>query len=285
MRILLPPSEAKKSGGRGRALAERKRRSPFDEVRDLVYAQLAHLLDTANDTDTDTDADTDTDTAVANGAAARALLLPPTAAEEALAANRRILSAATMPALQRYSGVVYEGLAQARLSEGARAAADRDVLIFSGLFGVLRGSDPIPAYRVPAKASLPGIGVLSTFWRRHLGRLMAPLLGPARREQGLVVDLRSSDYAAMWQPGRGDDSASRLLSVRVLSAKPDGTLGVISYNSKLAKGKLAAALLERRATGGSVESPDDVAEAWTSIGGKDALPRARTLGIGLDLID
>lgn len=266
MRILLPPSEAKNPGGRGRALAERRRRSPLEDVRELVYARLAQLLDT------DTDA------------AATALLLPPSAAEDALATNRRILRGATLPALERYSGVVYEGLAQARLSEGARAAADREVLIFSGLFGVLRGSDPIPAYRVPAKASLPGIGVLATFWRRELGGLMPPLLGRSRREQGLVVDLRSSDYATMWQPERSAEPAIRMLTVRVLSARPDGTLGVISYNSKLAKGKLAAALLERRATGGPVEGPDDVAEAWTSIGGKDAVPRARTLGVGLDLI-
>lgn len=267
MRILLPPSEAKNSGGRGRALADRRRRSPLEDVRELVYARLAQLLDTDR--------------------AATALFLPSTAAQAALATNRRILRAATVPAIERYSGVVYEGLAQIGLSEGARAAADRDILIFSGLFGVLRGGDPIPAYRVPAKASLPGLGVLATFWRRQLGVLMPPLLGRSERGQGgeqeLVIDLRSSDYAAMWQPGRGA-APVRMLSVRVLSTKPDGTLGIISYNSKLAKGKLAAALLERRATGGPVEGPDDIAQAWTSVGGKDAVTRVGAGGAALDLL-
>lgn len=261
MRILLPPSEAKNPGGRGRALAGRSRRTPLDDVRDLVYARLADLLDT-------------------DGAPA-ALLLPPSSAGHALAANRSILRSATMPAIERYSGVVYDGLALGGLSEAARATAGREVLIFSGLFGVLRGNDPIPAYRVPAKASLPGIGVLATFWRRHLPDLIPPLLGKRR---GLVVDLRSSDYAAMWQPGRSPEPATRTVSVRVLSTKPDGTLGVISYNSKLAKGTLAAALLERRTAGGRVEDPADVAAAWTSVGGKDAIPRTTGAGTALDLI-
>jgi len=262
VRILLPPSEAKNPGGRGRALAGRSRRTPLDDVRDLVYARLADLLDT-------------------DGAPA-ALLLPLSSAGHALAANRSILRSATMPAIERYSGVVYHGLALSGLSEAARATAGREVLIFSGLFGVLRGNDPIPAYRVPAKASLPGIGVLATFWRRHLPDLIPPLLGKRRR--GLVVDLRSSDYAAMWQPGRSPEPATRTVSVRVLSTKPDGTLGVISYNSKLAKGKLAAALLERRAAGGRVEDPADVAAAWASVGGKDVIPRTMGAGTTLDLI-
>lgn len=262
MRILLPPSEAKNPGGRGRALAGRSRRTPLDDVRDLVYARLADLLDT-------------------DGAPA-ALLLPLSSAGHALAANRSILRSATMPAIERYSGVVYHGLAPGGLSEAARATAGREVLIFSGLFGVLRGNDPIPAYRVPAKASLPGIGILATFWRRHLPDLIPPLLGKRRR--GLVVDLRSSDYAAMWQPGRSPEAATRTVSVRVLSTKPDGTLGVISYNSKLAKGKLAAALLERRAAGGRVEDSADVAAAWASVGGKDVIPRTMGAGTTLDLI-
>ncbi len=56
-----------------------------------------------------------------------------------------------MPALDRYAGIVYDGLFLQPLSEAARAVADREVLIFSGLFGVLRGGDPVPAYRVPGQ--------------------------------------------------------------------------------------------------------------------------------------
>ena len=57
-------------------------------------------------------------------------------------------------------------------------------------------SDRIPAYRLAGDVTLPGVGAVSTYWRRHLdrGRAARP---PAR---GLVVDLRSSTYAAFWRP-------------------------------------------------------------------------------------
>ena len=271
MRILLPPSEAKNPGGRGLPLARRRRRHPIDDSRDLVLQALAELL--------------------AGSDAASSLLLPDSVAAEALADNRRVRTAPTMPALDRYAGIVYDGLFLQPLSAAARAVADRELVIFSGLFGVLRGGDPIPSYRVPAKACLPGLGVLSTFWRPRLAALM-----PALLDRGPLIDLRSSDYAAMWQPagrdalaGRDipagrDALAGRLVTVRVLSPRPDGTLGVISFASKLAKGRLAAALLERRAAGQPVQDVADIAAAWAAAGGSDLIERPAPHGTALELI-
>jgi hypothetical protein len=152
------------------------------------------------------------------------------------------------------------------------------VLIFSGLFGVLRADEAIPAYRVPAKASLPGLGVLSTFWRQRLEDLM-----PALLDRGPVIDLRSGDYAAMWQPGRRSPQAEHHISVRVLSPRPDGSLAVISFASKLAKGRLAAALLERRAAGLPVDTVADIAAAWEVAGGSDLTERRTAQGTALEL--
>jgi cytoplasmic iron level regulating protein YaaA (DUF328/UPF0246 family) len=262
VRILLPPSEAKNPGGRGVPLARRRRRHPIDDSRDLVLQALAELLAGAEHHD-----------------AARSLLLPDSVAAEALADNRRVRTASTMPALDRYAGIVYDGLFLQPLSAAARAVADRELLIFSGLFGVLRGGDPIPAYRVPAKAWLPGLGVLSTFWRPRLEALL-----PALLDRGPVIDLRSGDYAAMWQPAGQSLPADRLVSVRVLSPRPDGTLAVISFASKLAKGRLAAALLERRAAGQPVQEVADIAVAWAAAGGSDLIERRSAHGMALELI-
>ena len=259
MRILLPPSEGKNPGGRGTPLARRRRRQPIDDSRDLVLQSLAELL--------------------AGPDAARALLLPDSVAAGALEDNRRVATAPTMPALERYAGIVYDGLFLQPLSDDARALAHRELLIFSGLFGVLRGGDPIPAYRVPAKAWLPGLGVLSTFWRPRLEVLM-----PALLDRGPLIDLRSSDYAAMWQPAGRSSRAGRLISVRVLSPRPDGSLGVISFASKLAKGRLAAALLERRAAGQPVQDVADVAAAWAAAGGSDLVEHRAPHGTALELI-
>lgn len=260
MRILLPPSEAKHPGGRGRPLAARSSRLPIDTVRRRTLGALAELVQLPN--------------------AAQSLLLPPSIAGEALHHNTVATTSRTRPAVERYAGVVYHGLALNELSDGARKVANRSLLIFSGLFGVLRGDEAVPIYRVPAKAQLPGLGIVGTFWKPHLRDLLPSLLGT-----GLIVDLRSNDYASMWQPGRHDAARDRLVSVRVLSRTPAGSYGVISYSSKLGKGKLAAALLERQAAGRPVATVGDLADAWRHIGGTAVRQREVAAGIGLDLLD
>jgi uncharacterized protein len=190
-----------------------------------------------------------------------ALLLPNATRSAAIEANRAIRSASMMPALDRYAGVVYDGLDAQGLSTAARRCARRSVLIFSGLFGVLRASEPVPVYRVPAKAVLPGIGVVGTFWRPILDVVVPDLL-----DRGPIIDLRSADYAAMW---RHSDGAESVITVRILSPNPRGGYAVISYPSKHGKGRLAAGLLERQAHGEPVRVAEDIVETWVRIGGRD----------------
>jgi cytoplasmic iron level regulating protein YaaA (DUF328/UPF0246 family) len=255
VRLLLPPSEAKTAGGRGRPLRSRPAADDLLAIsRRAMLTALGKLVE-----------------ADARGAA-QALLLPGGVAAEALAANAAVLDSPTTPALHRYAGVVYDGLDLAALSRTEQRVAGRSTLIFSGLFGVVRGDEPVPAYRVPAKAVLPGIGVAATFWRPVLAEVLPTLLG-----RGLVVDLRSSDYAAMWRPDRA--LAGRVVTVRVLSPAPRGGYAVISYNSKFAKGRLAAALIRRAVSGGPVDGADDVIAAWSDCGGVGA----DVTGTGLDL--
>jgi cytoplasmic iron level regulating protein YaaA (DUF328/UPF0246 family) len=186
------------------------------------------------------------------------------------------MDAPTRPALDRYAGVVYDGLGVPDLEPAAQRLAGREILVFSGLFGVVRGDEAIPDYRVPAKSVLPGIGIAGTFWRPVLDGALPALLG-----RGPIVDLRSSDYAAMWRPGR--DLAERVVTVRVLSRLPSGEWGVISYNSKFAKGRLAAALVRRRAAGRPVTGVEDVAAAWRDATGlPTSTPAAGRLEIYTD---
>ncbi|MDT4970512.1 MAG: uncharacterized protein QOG22_655 [Pseudonocardiales bacterium] len=192
--------------------------------------------------------------------AAQALLLPPGVATDALAANAAVADSPTTPALRRYTGVVYDGLGFGVLAPAAQRIAGRSILVCSGLFGVVRGDEPIPLYRVPAKATLPGLGIAGTFWRAALLDVMPAMLG-----RGLVIDLRSGDYAAMWRPAAA--STRRVLTVRVLSPNQRGGHAVLSYPSKFAKGRLAGALVSRVAVGLPVQGMDDVAAAWRDSGG------------------
>lgn len=194
--------------------------------------------------------------AVSPGASA-ALALPARSAAADLAANAAVARSPRLPAIERYAGTVYEGLSVATLTRASRAKADAAVLIFSGLWGVLRADEPVPTYRLPASAALPGLGILATFWRPVLDDVLPDLLG-----DGLVVDLRSTDYASMWRPSA--DLRDRVVAVRVLTPFGSGPPKVISYPSKLGKGRLTRALVSRR---GMVRTVGHVVDAWRAAGG------------------
>lgn len=59
---------------------------------------------------------------------------------------------------------------------------------------------------------------------------------------------------------------------------------MISFASKLAKGRLTAALLERRAAGQPVRTVADISAAWAVAGGSDLIERRTPLGPSLELI-
>ncbi len=236
-------------------MASRQRRDGWDEARAPVISSLLRLCDSPE--------------------AGKALLLPPSVADGAVSANLAVLSAPTRAALDRYCGVLYEGLDAASLSPTERRSADRCVLIFSGLFGVLTAGEAVPEYRVPAKAVLPGIGTAASYWRGQLASLL-----PERLGSGLVVDLRSTDYRAMWQPSKTGVGTNRVATVRVLNRRPSGSLGVISYPSKHHKGRLAAALVRRAAAGSTAHSVDDIVDTWRELGGVGATVR----GLSVDLV-
>jgi hypothetical protein len=259
VRILLPPSEAKTAGGQGTPLRRRTRKTALDAPRRQVVAALEELLATHD--------------------AAAALLIPPSASDAALAHNAAVLDGPTLPALARYSGVLYDGLAATLVDERAKRLAREAVLIFSGLFGVVRGGEAVPNYRVPAKAALPGVGIAGTFWRASLTTVV-----PSMLDRGVVIDLRSSDYAAMWQPDRKDPLAERVVTVRILSPRPDGRLGVISFPSKFHKGRLAGLLLESAAAGREPTAPEHLIDTWTGAGGKDGQVLAGRPGPVVELI-
>jgi cytoplasmic iron level regulating protein YaaA (DUF328/UPF0246 family) len=109
----------------------------------------------------------------------------------------------------------------------------------SALFGLVRASDAIPAYRLSAGSALPGLPTLRALWRPALTPVLAAV-------DDLVVDLRSGTYAALAPvPGA--------VTVEVLSERPDGSRSVVSHFNKAHKGRLARLLATTTA-----EPPDVV---------------------------
>jgi cytoplasmic iron level regulating protein YaaA (DUF328/UPF0246 family) len=143
----------------------------------------------------------------------------------AQSANSSLIGAATLPAWQRYTGVVWDHLDPATLSPGAR----KQILVVSGLLGFVRGDDPVPDYRLKMGANLRPLGKLSTWWREALTTELARL---ARRR--FVVDLLPQEHRAAVVLDGVDGVSLTLVDP---TGKPGG------HFAKAAKGELARAIL------------------------------------------
>jgi hypothetical protein len=153
--------------------------------------------------------------------------------------------AASAPAAEVYSGVLYDRLGLADLP----AAAGEKVLIASALWGVLQPGDRIPYYRLSAKAKLTRIGPLAAFWRESLTAAMPDEPGD------LVVDARSGAYAAAWKPKQ-----ATLLAVRAFS-ESGGKRKPVSHMAKAVRGEVVRALLAAKKTPATPEAAATIAEA------------------------
>ena len=144
------------------------------------------------------------------------LLVRPSKATE-VARNSRLRELPSRPAGEVYSGPLHEGLAAATLPAVARERAERDMVIASSLWGVVRLGDRIPSYRLHVCARLVGMDRLEPTWRTVLPEVFAAAAG----NDGLVLDLRSPVYQAIGMPNGLDD---RLVSLRVeqRDRPPDG---------------------------------------------------------------
>lgn len=220
MIVLLPPSETKQSGGDGPPL--RLDRLSFPELTGLRTDLVAETIALAADVP----------------GARRALGL--TAKQDAeIDRNAELGTAPTMPAIDRYTGVLYDALDIASLRGATAARARARLAIGSALFGLIRADDPVPAYRLSAASKLPGQPTLAARWRPVLEPVLAEIAAAE-----LVVDLRSGSYAGLGRiPGA--------VRINVLAEHADGHRTVVSHFNKAHKGRLARAL----ATGRS--EPDD----------------------------
>ncbi len=214
MFVLLPPSETKAVGGTGAALDLGALTFPeLALAREQVIGLLIALC--------------------ADLPAARRALAVTDSKDPEISSTAALRSTPTMPAMLRYTGVLYEALSVRTLARSARSRAAERLLITSALFGMVSGGDQVPAYRLSAGSVLPGLGGLAAFWRAWL---RAPVHNLGRP----VVDLRSGAYAA-FAPVPG------AITVRVVTENAAGERSVVSHFNKATKGLLARALVTSRA--------------------------------------
>jgi len=255
MLILLPPSEGKHSPESGDRFKAAELSFPgLKTTRGKVWKALVDLCSK------------NPDEAVA------VLGLGPKQ-RDLIASNATLRNAPTAPAIKVYTGVVYEALDFASLPAAARKRADSRVAIASALFGLLRPSDPIPAYRLSGDATLPGLGTLASVWRDSIQEQLRATRGP-------ILDLRSGAYVSLGPIP--PDIAHRAFVGRVLLER-GGKRSVVSHFNKATKGRLTRAVLEQGKVPSSIEAIPDF---LTDLGFRSEVrePKKDSDPLGLDII-
>jgi uncharacterized protein len=222
MIFFLPPSESKQSGGSSSKI--QLTFSSLDPTRKTIRQALIELSKNPK-------------------AAASALKLGPKQLGE-IAVNLDLAKPKTMPAIHRYTGVLYDALKLEGLSASQKERAERSVFIQSSLFGLIGAMDEIPNYRLSAGSKLPGIN-LRALWSEAHDEAWEQL------SKETIIDLRSKAYAQLAPIPDWITS----FEVEVVSEDAGGVRKALNHFNKQAKGSFVRSALSAK---GKLEKASDL---------------------------
>ncbi len=215
--MLLPPSETKRPGGRRVPLAlDRLALPALTPQREATIGALVALAQDPVE-------------------AARVLKLSPRQLAD-VATNATLRTGPTLPAVDRYTGVLYDALDAGSLDAAGRRWLGRHALLHAAAFGPVGALDRIPAYRLGPATTLPGLPPLRRVWADAVADALQT------RGEPFVLDLRSEAYVALGPVPGSVPSAY----VRVVTTSDDGTVRALNHFNKTAKGRFVRALAQSR---------------------------------------
>ncbi|HEU4808276.1 MAG TPA: peroxide stress protein YaaA [Homoserinimonas sp.] len=233
MLILLPPSETKRDGGaEGIPLDLASLSFPeLSAARRSVSVELRKLS--------------------SNLTTMAAALKLGVGQQHELQRNRAVRTSPTMPAIDRYTGVLYDALDAQTLPADAREFAAGHVVVHSALFGLVGAGDAVPAYRLSHDSRLPTLS-LKKAWRE-------PIAGVLSGYEGLILDLRSEAYVALGPAPVREGS----YFLRLVAEGSDGAKRALNHFNKKGKGEFVRSLLLA-----GIDHPDvDSLLAWAADAG------------------
>jgi cytoplasmic iron level regulating protein YaaA (DUF328/UPF0246 family) len=145
------------------------------------------------------------------------------------------------PAVYAFDGDVYTGLDAYTIEEGKWDTLNSSLRILSGLYGVLKPFDLIQPYRLEMGTSFPvnGSKNLYGFWQDKITAQLNSELKPDE----CVVNLASKEYASAVSL---DDLNANVIEP-VFKDYKNGTLKIISFYAKKARGLMARYLIDTNA--------------------------------------
>jgi cytoplasmic iron level regulating protein YaaA (DUF328/UPF0246 family) len=113
-----------------------------------------------------------------------------------LAHKKDIIHELTMKAIQRYTGVAFDYLGYDELDNRTQHYVDSHVILFSNLFGPIRASDLIPEYKLKQGEAVGDIKT-EKFYNEHSAKLMEAYLADEE-----ILDLRAGFYDKFYKPSK-----------------------------------------------------------------------------------
>jgi cytoplasmic iron level regulating protein YaaA (DUF328/UPF0246 family) len=231
--VLLPPSETKREGGTGGPVDLATLSWPGQlRARREVTRALAALGRNKDE-------------------CVRVLKLSPKQLDE-VQRNRSVLKSPTMPAIDRYTGVIFDALDALSLPAAGRNFLRDHVAISSAAFGLVRALDMIPAYRLSFDSRLAGLkaGSLKHTWAAAGSAALAGV-------EDFILDARSEGYAALAPLPPGANATY----LRVVTRGEGGAIRALNHFNKKGKGEFVRALALDGRAAGKIRSTEDLI-AW-----------------------
>lgn len=153
----------------------------------------------------------------------------------------------TKPSAFMYKGDVYKGFYSNTLNTEDVIWMQENLMILSGLYGLLKPLDEISQYRLEMKAAV-SVGAsknLYEFWGDMLAKYSDT------HSDGIICMLSSEEYA---RPIR-KYSQSRIVTPVFMDHKPNGAVGPVPIYSKMMRGVMARWIIDHR-----VSHPDQLVD-------------------------
>lgn len=132
-----------------------------------------------------------------------------------------VLKAPCLSALQRYDGVAYDYLDFPSLETDAQAYLQSNLIIFSNLFGPLRGADAIPTYKVKQ-----GNAVETIMPERYYKDAFNDALDTLMADND-ILDLRAGYYDKFFRPTRPTTTMKFLKGGKIVSHWAKAYRGIV----------------------------------------------------------
>lgn len=135
--------------------------------------------------------------------------------------KKDIIHELTIKAIERYTGVAFEYLGYTNLDKKVQTYIDDNVILFSNLFGPIKASDLIPEYKLKQGEAVADIKT-EKFYHEHSAHLVEAYL-----EEEELLDLRAGFYDKFYKPTKPYTALKFIKNKKVVSHWAKAYRGIV----------------------------------------------------------